>query len=566
MALLLNGEIMRFEFLIVTLFCCIVLMLSCSDLDLDQKTNNDLTSLDSAISKYENYLYKDGVPGGSIKLPHYVEFKSFNPFVEPQAVPFMYDGLVRLSGDKMTNSLAGKLEVSSDSLSWRFKLREGLLWSDSSALTTDDVIFTYNKALENCDESNIYYSLVSEDSPLRPYTITLDPNNGIVFKFETYSENVRELFTLPILPKHKYENMVDGSFCDSLSVNTPIDCMAGSGPFILASYAPFGRVVFVKNKYYYRKDYSGQSLPYLDTLEFVMLSDIEEALAEFKNNELDFLAADGVDLKELKKDNNFYRFKQSVSHNGNMLLFNKDEDFISSLGTKGIDILSQLIPRSLILDSLLNKDGQEDAPLLFWFNKMKKTKVLSSEKISKILKDEGFKNDAEGNLISVEGKKVKCLLLVSSANGFRSQMADIIADKFKSIGITVEVDKVGPEEFITKIGNAGWSIALTSYDEGNSTRSALTFWSELTTDSVGKNELINFSKKSFNIKNVDTLLWEDMLASIEKNIPAIFLVRSNRNILVSKRIRNVNPSPLGGFTGDISRLYIASKGKSDGKQ
>ena len=47
------------------------------------------------------------------------------------------DNLLRLDKDgKIAPSLAEKYEVSDDGLTWTFHLRDGLKWSDGSALTT----------------------------------------------------------------------------------------------------------------------------------------------------------------------------------------------------------------------------------------------------------------------------------------------------------------------------------------------------------------------------------------------------------------------------------------------
>lgn len=514
--------------------------------------------IDSALIKFENYIYKDGTSGGVLRFPLYKEPKSFNPYVEPQSVPFMYEGLISLSGKEIRNCLANKIEISEDSTVWRFKLRKNLFWSDSTSITTEDVLFTYNDALKNCNKNNVFFNLLNENSVLRPYKVSVDKNDGIVFKFEKFSNNIKELFTIPVLSKEKYYTMAKGSFCDSLSVTVSMDCMVGSGPFVLAEYAPFGRVVFVKNKHYYRTDFKGQKLPYVDTLELVMHSDLEEALESFKSGIIDFLPADGVDLNKLKTLDGCNVYRQKVSHNGNMLMVNKTSSFYKKLGSKGLDVLSSVIPREVIIDSLLNGDGVFDAPLLLWNKIPKNRKDESVAKAIKKFEKIGFKKDNKGVLRNSKGDEINASILVSTANGFRKQTAEIIADKLKSIGINVEVDKRGYEEFVAKANSSEWDISIISYDEGNSLRSALNFWSNLAEDSVSQKVLQELSLKSSLFSKEDTTFKNKALTTISNSVSAIFLVRSSRNILSSKRVANVNPSPLGGFTGDISRLYLVS--------
>lgn len=540
--------------------------LFCTETGYKEKTAFKNNEIDSALIKFENFIYKDGTHGGVLRFPLYKEPKSFNPFVEPQSVPFMYEGLVSLYGKEIRNCLANRIEISEDSTVWRFKLRENIFWSDSTIITTDDVLFTYNDALKNCNKINVFFDLVNENSPLRPYSVTVDKNNGIVFKFEKFSNSKLELFTIPILPKEKYASMAKESFCDSLSVNVSMDCMVGSGPFIINEYAPFGRVVFVKNKYYYRKDFKGQGLPYVDTLELVMHSDLEEALESFKNGSIDFLPADGVDLNKIKDFKKYNLYRQKASHNGNLLMINKSSSLYSILGKEGVDILSSIIPRKMIIDSLLNGDGVHDAPLFLWYGANKNIKSESISKILKKFEKIGIKKDKNGNLLNNKGEEISASIVVSAANGFRKQVAEIIADKFKKIGINVNVHKLGYEEYTAKINSSKWDMAIASYDEGNSLRSALTFWSEMAEDSENKKLLKKLSAEASSLSVEDTLFKRKTLTTIHTSNSAIFLVRSSRSILSSMRVANVNPSPFGGFTGDVSRLYITKKKDVENKK
>lgn len=532
-----------------------IFLLGCNKINEQLKLTDEESVLDSAIAKYEGYIYKEGVSGGSLKLPLYQEPTSFNPFVEPSSVPFMYEGLLNRSGNSVINGLSDRVDVSADSLQWRFKLRKDLLWSDSTKITTDDVLFTYNKALENCDKSNIYYGLLNDKSTVKPVSVEVDKNDGIVFKFKQYNHNVVDVFMVPLLPKAKYLELTKGSFCDSLSVTTPVSCMVGSGPFILGGYAPFGRITFVRNPTYYGMDFKGNKLPYIDTIEFVMLSDLDEALAAFKSGNIDYIAADGQDLKSLKGLKNIKSYNQKVSHTGNMLLLNSKSPRGKKINKEVLTILSQSIDRDLIIDSLLAGKGSVDEPLAFWMSRAKKQKTVSVKKTISSLESLGFKKGENSALLSSAGEKVEISILASSGSGFRSQCADIISDKFKALGIACEVITMGSIEMMAKMRTDDWDFALTAYDEGNSVTSAVDFWSGFAdSTNIKKFNALNGdpSEKamldSINVANIKNVIYE--------NIPSIFLVRSERHILTSSRLQNLNPSPFGGFTGDISRLFI----------
>ena len=63
----------------------------------------------------------------------------------------MYEGLINENGltSKLEPGLAESWEVSKDGKKIVFTLREGLKWSDGEPMTTDDIIFSYDKIYFN---------------------------------------------------------------------------------------------------------------------------------------------------------------------------------------------------------------------------------------------------------------------------------------------------------------------------------------------------------------------------------------------------------------------------------
>ena len=62
---------------------------------------------------------------------------------------FAFDNLLKMDKDgKVVPGLAEKYEVSDDQLTWTFHLRDGLKWSDSSALTADDFVYSWQRLVD----------------------------------------------------------------------------------------------------------------------------------------------------------------------------------------------------------------------------------------------------------------------------------------------------------------------------------------------------------------------------------------------------------------------------------
>ena len=61
----------------------------------------------------------------------------------------LYSSLVRVNGDdKLENDLATEYSVSEDALTWTFKIRNDVVFSDKEPLKASDVAFTFNTTKE----------------------------------------------------------------------------------------------------------------------------------------------------------------------------------------------------------------------------------------------------------------------------------------------------------------------------------------------------------------------------------------------------------------------------------
>ena len=62
---------------------------------------------------------------------------------------FAFDNLLKMDKDgKVVPGLAEKYEVSDDQLTWTFHLRDGLKWSDGSALTANDFVYSWQRVVD----------------------------------------------------------------------------------------------------------------------------------------------------------------------------------------------------------------------------------------------------------------------------------------------------------------------------------------------------------------------------------------------------------------------------------
>ena len=118
--------------------------------------------------------------------------------------------------------LAKSLRANDNGKVWTIKLRDNLKWSDGEPLTNEDVLFTIglikNPAVTSIYSSNLEGGKVSENE-----------DGEIVFTLASAYADFSTALEIPVLPKHKLENVEPKTLVEDDFSKSPV----GSGPFIL---------------------------------------------------------------------------------------------------------------------------------------------------------------------------------------------------------------------------------------------------------------------------------------------------------------------------------------------
>ncbi len=133
--------------------------------------------------------------------------------------------------------------ISEDGLTITYKLKEGVLWSDGTPFTSDDVVFTYEYCLNEetgCSVESFtdVASVVADDD----LTVTVTFNEPKPYPFVPYAG-----YTSPVIQRAQFEECV-GAAAKSCSEQNfaPI----GTGPFVITELRPEDTVTAVFNENY----------------------------------------------------------------------------------------------------------------------------------------------------------------------------------------------------------------------------------------------------------------------------------------------------------------------------
>ena len=158
----------------------------------------------------------------------------------------VYENLIKYEGDtlNLVPHLAESFEVSPDGLTYTFKIREGVTFSDGEPLNAAAVKLSVDRQI--AVEQGIAYALANVDSVETPDDMT------IVLKLSAPSDGALSAFAglyapYIISPKAITENEQDGDLAQAWLR----DNMVGTGPYILDSYTQSQQAVFSRNPNYW---------------------------------------------------------------------------------------------------------------------------------------------------------------------------------------------------------------------------------------------------------------------------------------------------------------------------
>ncbi|MCM1058539.1 MAG: ABC transporter substrate-binding protein [Firmicutes bacterium] len=210
----------------------------------------------------------DPVYGGSVVVGIQQDIDSLDPHKANAAgtkeILFnIFEGLVKpdKNGDLM-KALASDYTVSEDGLVYTFTLREGVKFHNGDAVTAEDVKYSLERASGLLDGTPLISSLKVLTSVDIIDEKTVQVTVGGANTELIYS------FVAAIIPAGSGED----------ESGTPI----GTGPFSFVSYTPQEGIVVKKNP-----DYWQQGLPYLDEVNFKIVTSTDTALLELQGGSID---------------------------------------------------------------------------------------------------------------------------------------------------------------------------------------------------------------------------------------------------------------------------------------
>ncbi len=243
------------------------------------------------------------------------DIKTFDPALSTdspsiQAIDNVFTGLVQLN-DKLVivPQLAASYSEGSDGLTWTFKLKHNLMFSDGTPLTSQDVVYSIDRALQPAVKSytsSIYLGLIKDSDKLNagkiktiigdsllapdPNTVKIITNKKASYFLDALSYSCSYVVEKSLVDKY------GAHFTDHLNEGG-----GGDGPFKVSEYTHGKQIVFVPNPNYYGPK------PQLTKLVYPFYNKADSMYAAYQAGQVDLTGILSANLAEAKKlPNNQY--------------------------------------------------------------------------------------------------------------------------------------------------------------------------------------------------------------------------------------------------------------------
>ena len=465
-----------------------------------------------------------------------------------------------------------------DGLSYEFHLREGVLFSDGSPVTSEDVLFTLDMLNDErlasplADSLRIHGHRIEAEAP--------DASTVILRFPEPFSPGVRLLSSLPILPSHKLARALSETApADVWGVTTPPEEMAGLGPFVLTSYQPGQRLVFARNQHYWRKDPDGQSLPYLDRLTVEIVPDRDGEVLRLESGEVDFTesevrGSDYASLRRAEQRGQIKLFELGVALDADCLFFNLRPDAMAGDPRRAWlqadefrRAVSQAGDRRSFADTVFlglgepvygpvtrgNHQWHEPAVEKYDFDLAQSRTRLDGLGLTDA--------DGDGTLEDRDGQPVRFTLLTQQGNSVRERAAAVLEQDLARVGIGVDVVHLEFGALVERITTMNFDAVYLGFQTSDTdpamnldlwlSSAAFHFWNPSqptpATDWERRIDELMYEQISTQEHTARKRLFGEVQQIFSEYVPALYFAAPRVYIATSARVANATPALLEPF-------------------
>ena len=470
--------------------------------------------------------------------------------VDPQSGAYVTDG-----------SMSESWEASEDGLTWTFKLRDGVTWSDGDPVDANDFKYTYDAVasdlVETPRKSNI--EQIESIEVIDPLTLK------VVFK-EVKCDGFGDL-GLGWLPSHLYA----ADFSDIMTSPLNEAPTASAGAFSFQSWTRDDNVIMVRNESYW------EGAPNMDGMITRVVPDSGARLAQLLSGEIDITGLEPTQLT-------------SVEGNADITVFSANDDGYDYIGLNLADpanpqpgtdengeliaqdphpILSDLNVRKAIahaldyqtiIDSVYLGRGYQIAsnvlPAVEWAHDPSIAPYgYDQELAGQLLEEAGWVDSNGDGIREKDGADLKLTLITNAGNKVREDLGALVQDQLGQVGISVDFQAIDFGTLVDQLLAQTYDMVIIGWTGLGSDPNDDAFWrSDFDTPGSG------FNFVSYQNPKIDELLaagvsvpgcdpaarapyYQEIQQIIHDDVPYVFISGGVGDTGYNNRWAGIDPGP-----------------------
>jgi len=536
----------RFPFQITFILLLFFIILSCSSDKNQQSGTRQSQQFDPNKPEYGGTLVR-ALSGEPVSLqPLY----GYSDGASCEVIIHLFPPLVRKLEDpenpgtaKLMPVLAENWEFSENGKELTFKIREGVLWEDGIEVTTEDVIFTYQKAIDPNTKTIVHYAFSKIDTVL-----ALDKYRFKVFYKEPFVYAVYR-WDIGVLPKH----ILEGKDINTDEFNRhPI----GYGMYKFGNWTSNEQITLIANE----NSYWGR--PYLDRMIFRMIPEAAVQILELKAGNLDLVTRLHTtqfirDLVGPKVEQQVSKFQYQDNYMYG-LVFNLKLPLFQDKRVR--QAIYYAIDKQSIIQGVQFGMGRPcwgPIPENSWEHNPDINKYpFNPAKAKQLLKQAGWtKTNSDGMLM--KNDQLLEFTMLAHQNEAVQQIITIVQQQLKKVGIKMKIKVVEWSVYLnTFVAKRDFDMCVTRGGQGvlapdltfeyHSSQIHDTEYNWATYINPELDRILENSLRTFD-RNKQKQYFFKAQEIISEDVPVIYLFLRNSMFATNKRVQGVKPypSPLG---------------------
>ena len=468
----------------------------------------------------------------------------------------IYDGLLRT--DKDVNWLPAMAEswtFAPDCLSLDFTLRRDVKWHDGHPFTAADVVFTWQTLIHPKTPAPFKekFLQIKAVEALDPYTVRVTYPQPYGRALETWNEY--------ILPKHLLEPYVaDGKLRESPQNRHPI----GTGAYRFKEWRSGEKVVVVANPDYYL------GRPYLSRIVYRVIPSQATIFLELKARGVDYSSLTAVQYKRQTEYPAFRKVYDKYKYPGTgytFFAFNlKDPRFADRRVRQAF---AHAIDKRELMDGVAMGLAREVwgpiRPGNWAFTEKVKRYEFDVERAKSLLEEAGWKDrDGDGVVEDSGGRPFAFTIRTNQGNDERKKIAEILQQRFKDLGVKVEIQTIDWASFIKEFVKPRKFEAIVLGLGFGSDPDQYVLWhsSQTGPDQMNRTGYVNpevdalLEKGRASCRQEERVKYYHRIQEIlAEDIPMIFLYVRDALPVIASRVRGPDPGP-AGMLWNLPEWYV----------